>query len=151
MYIYTQSRKFCWVRLNYSIDGNIYIYTFHRWKFFWVGVSIPSMETFLNRRSFHRWKCVCIYIYIYISISNTDSSMEYFGKKFCTLHRWNFKYIYIWNREFVVSIDGIFLKFVISDVSTDGNWLFNLLHVYAVSIIARLQRPLIFLCTLLVL
>ena len=30
---------------------------------------------------------------------------------------------------------------MISDVSTDGNWLFNLMHVDAVSIIARLQRP----------
>ena len=92
-------------------------------------------------------------VYIYISISNTDSSMEYFGEKFCTLHRWNFKYIYIYiyMKSRMCSFHRWNFSFVISDVSTDGNWLFNLMHVYAVSIIARLQRPLIFFCTLLVL
>ena len=83
---------------------------------------------------------MCVYIYPYQIL----------------IHRWN-----ILERNFALSIDGILniyiyfhrwnFPFVISDVSTDGNWLFNLMHVYAVSIIARLQRPFIFLCTLLVL
>ena len=67
-------------RLNKNSPGD----SFPRWKICWVRLDIPLMETFLNRRSFHRWKCVYIYPYQIL------------------IHRLN-----ILERNFALSIDGI--------------------------------------------
>ena len=47
--------------------------SFPRWKICWVRLDIPSMEIFLNRWNFHRWK------YIYIYIRSIDGNFSELG------------------------------------------------------------------------